>query len=119
MITKSVSRRAGRFNFFHELPPVYHLFAFIVIATLWCHLVLNMDASGANCFHLAYGTHQIDGIAIAGISIRQDRHRYGLTDHLDACHLFIQRDKSNVRDTRAPGNAPASDIDSLETRLLD
>src|SRR5262245_26692647 len=112
-------RRTGSLDFFHEFPPFHYLFTFIVTATLWRHLVLNMDASGADCFHLAHSTHQIDGIAIAGVSIGQDRHRYRLTDHLDACHLFIQRDESNVRDTRAPGNTTASDIDPLETRLLD
>src|SRR5712691_3913445 len=119
MITKSASRRCtGSLDLFHELPPLHHLFAFIVTTTLWRHLILDMDTSGADRFHLAYGTHQIDGIAIAGVSIGQDRYRYRFTDHLDACHLLIQRNESNVWHTCAPGNAAAGDIHSLETRLL-
>src|SRR5262249_39878974 len=112
-------RRTGRLDLLHKLPPIHYLFAFIVTTTLWRHLILDMDTSGAHCFHLAYGTHQIDGIAIAGVSISQDGYRYRFTDHLDACHLLIQRNESNVWHTCAPGNASTGDINTLETRLLD
>jgi hypothetical protein len=76
-----------------------------------------MDTSGANGFHLTHSTHQIDGTALAGVRSCQDRHPYSLIDHLDTCHLLLQRDEANVRDTWAAGKA-TDDIDSLETRLL-
>src|SRR6266568_4529703 len=86
-------RRTGRLDFFHEFPPIHHLFAFIVTTTLWRHLIFDMDTSGTDGFHLAHGTHQIDGIAVAGVSIGQDWYRYRFTDHLDACDLLIQRNE--------------------------
>src|SRR5262249_26870226 len=52
----------ARLDLLHDPPPLHHLFAFIVTTTLWRHLILDMDTSGADCFHLAHGTHQIDGI---------------------------------------------------------
>ncbi len=65
------ARRTGSFDLFHELTPINHLFAFIVAATLRRHLILDMNPRGAHRFHLAHSAHEVDGIAIARISIGQ------------------------------------------------
>jgi len=72
MITKSAPRRTSGFNLFHEFPPIDHLFAFIMATAFWRHLILNMDTSRTDSFHLAHSAHQIDSIAIAGVRIGQD-----------------------------------------------
>ena len=102
-----------------HLSPADDFLSFVMAAFFRADLVLDMKAGDPGLLVFAHGADHVDGIAVAGVGIGDDRDPDRLDGAADEQHVLGQAQQAQIGVAAGAGIAAAGQIDRGETGGLD